>query len=647
MTPKHLAAVAALAILPFISTYAQAPAAPQLSPATAEVVRLAGAGTSEDVVLAYVQNSQAPFELNADQILYLKDLGVPSPVVTAMLNHDSMVHAQAPVPVAEAPAPAAAPMPVNAPAGAPMAESAPPPAAAPEPMAAPMQAPPPMQMAASTPPPDVGYFYNDLAPYGTWADLPGFGWCWQPTVISTTVGWQPYCHGGHWMNTDAGWFWASDYTWGWAPFHYGRWQLHPTAGWVWFPARAWAPAWVVWRSGGDHCGWAPLPLHADFIAGVGWRYNGVAVSASFDFGLSVGCFSFVAMGHLCDHNVYSCRLPPTQVRAVYRSTTVINNYTVVNNTVVNRGVNVAVVEKAAGHPIERVTVHDYKGGAGAGAAAGVVRRAPGKPAPVTALTAVKIDSRGRIPTHYAAPASLTSAATRQPTSRLTTTATQGNKLTSTTTKATGPTHSFGSESANGKAYPAAGTGSTSKFTPTTGGTSARTTSTQMGSTTKSTIATGAASGKTTSTATQNGRTSFWSEQHTGNANQPGTTSSQPASKASQSFGSGSGAGNANANFNSSAAKSTSSFGNAQSEPKVSNRYIRSEDSRGASALTPSGNKATSATTSGASKYNTGSSSSSVYRGQQGSSVQHSGGNVSSSSGSSKVPVTSGYNKDQR
>ena len=234
MTLKPLAAVAALVLLPFVSIYAQAPAAPQLSPAAAEVVRLAGAGTSEDVVLAYVQNSQAPFELNADQILYLKDLGVPSPVVTAMLNHDSAFHAQAPVPAAEAPAPAAAPMPVGAPAAAPLAEQGPPPGAAPGPMGAPAPAPAPVQMAASTPPPDVGYFYNDLAPYGTWVDLPGSGWCWQPTVITTTVGWQPYCHGGHWAYTDAGWFWASDYTWGWAPFHYGRWQLHPTAGWVWY-----------------------------------------------------------------------------------------------------------------------------------------------------------------------------------------------------------------------------------------------------------------------------------------------------------------------------------------------------------------------------------------------------------------------------
>ena len=139
--------------------------------------------------------------------------------------------------------------------------------------------------------------------------------------------------------------------------------------------------------------------------------------------------------------------------AVYRSTTVINNYTVVNNTVINRGVNVTVVEKAAGHPIERVTVHDYKGGVGAGAAVGVVRRAPGKPAPVTGMTAVKVDSQGHIPAHYAATTRFTSTTAGGPTTKLTTTGTQGNKLTSTTSKATGPTHNFSSESANSKCLP--------------------------------------------------------------------------------------------------------------------------------------------------------------------------------------------------
>ncbi len=42
-------------------------------------------------------------------------------------------------------------------------------------------------------PEDVNYFYGDLSPYGQWVDLEGFGWCWQPSVVATNPGWQPYC----------------------------------------------------------------------------------------------------------------------------------------------------------------------------------------------------------------------------------------------------------------------------------------------------------------------------------------------------------------------------------------------------------------------------------------------------------------------
>jgi hypothetical protein len=446
MKTKSMIALAALALLPFISCYGQAPAAANLSPAAAEVVKLAGAGTSEDVVLAYVQNSQAPFNLSADHILYLKDLGVPSPVVAAMLTRDSALHAQAPAPVVEAPPPQAAPLPMAAPAPAP--EPAPPAAA-------------PVQMAVSTPPADVAYFYNDLSPYGTWVDLPGFGWCWQPTVISTTVGWQPYCHGGHWVNTDGGWFWASDYSWGWAPFHYGRWHRHPTAGWVWFPAREWAPAWVVWRSGGEACGWAPLPLHADFVAGFGWRFNGVSVSASFDFGLTAACFSFVSLGHFCDHNLYTYRLPAAQVTTIYRNTTVINNYTYVNNTYLNHGINVALVEKATGRKLERVSIHESRAGEGAVAGLGVVRRPLGKPAPITGLHAVKMDSRGHIPANVTGVSRFTSTTTGGSSGKATGTGSQGSKFTSTGTKVTGPTHDFSSERIDSKGHSTAGSSSTS------------------------------------------------------------------------------------------------------------------------------------------------------------------------------------------
>jgi len=62
----------------------------------------------------------------------------------------------------------------------------------------------PQPTEVSTPPPQVSTFYSDLSPYGTWVDLEGVGWCWQPTVVVVNRGWQPYCDGGHWVYTE-GW----------------------------------------------------------------------------------------------------------------------------------------------------------------------------------------------------------------------------------------------------------------------------------------------------------------------------------------------------------------------------------------------------------------------------------------------------------
>src|SRR4051812_27615221 len=66
-----------------------------VSPAAAEVVRLSESGVSQEVVLAFIQNSQTNFDLTADDVLYLKDVGVAPEIVTAMLNHDSTGHADA------------------------------------------------------------------------------------------------------------------------------------------------------------------------------------------------------------------------------------------------------------------------------------------------------------------------------------------------------------------------------------------------------------------------------------------------------------------------------------------------------------------------------------------------------------------------
>src|SRR5215510_15160569 len=47
-----------------------------LSPASAEVVRLAESGVGDEVITSYIQTTKTPFALTADHILYLKDLGV-------------------------------------------------------------------------------------------------------------------------------------------------------------------------------------------------------------------------------------------------------------------------------------------------------------------------------------------------------------------------------------------------------------------------------------------------------------------------------------------------------------------------------------------------------------------------------------------
>jgi len=61
------------------------------SPALSEVIRFTESGVDESVMLAYVTNSANAFGLSADDIIYLADIGVPSSVVTAMLQHDLLL----------------------------------------------------------------------------------------------------------------------------------------------------------------------------------------------------------------------------------------------------------------------------------------------------------------------------------------------------------------------------------------------------------------------------------------------------------------------------------------------------------------------------------------------------------------------------
>ena len=356
--------------------------------ATLEIARLQQAGLDESVMKAFVERSTNQVNPTADEIIYLKDLGVPQRVVTAMIQQAARVREQTtpPVPVVAPvapPAPVAQPLPpapapvVNAaaaPAPAAPAPAAPvaPPAPAVQPAVAAAVVPPPPPAAVVTPPPatvivnaapapvpaQVNVFYQQLQPYGTWIEVADHGWCWQPSVVTTSPTWRPYCDRGRWIYTDHGWYWQSDYAWGWAPFHYGRWVMHGRHGWVWVPDTTWGPAWVVWRSSDSHCGWAPLPPSAVFVAGRGLQSGGTSVAIGFDFGLHHDHFVFVPFARIVDRNPHYYAVAPGQVKEIHRGTTVINNIQINNNVIINQGIPAERVATVTRTELRTVTVRE-------------------------------------------------------------------------------------------------------------------------------------------------------------------------------------------------------------------------------------------------------------------------------------------------
>lgn len=276
----------------------------------------------------------------------LRDLGV-TPHVMLQLVRDDLARKTGSVPPAIADAPVDAAPATATPAPAP---ATPAPVAAgaaavahvqPVTMAAAVAAPATVAVAASPAPADdaaapavpaqealppaaqvqvqtVQEFVQPLTPYGTWVDVSGYGRVWQPSVTIVDAGWRPYCHGGHWVSTDCGWYWQSDYSWGWAPFHYGRWCFVNGYRWVWMPDTVWSPAWVSWRRTDTHCGWAPLPPAARFQAGVGIAFGD---DDRFDvrFGLTAASYTFVAATHFGERNLVSLALTGDRVDPIYRT----------------------------------------------------------------------------------------------------------------------------------------------------------------------------------------------------------------------------------------------------------------------------------------------------------------------------------------
>jgi hypothetical protein len=192
---------------------------------------------------------------------------------------------------------------------------------------------------------DIGYCYDYLAPYGSWITLDRYGYVWCPRHMG--YGWRPYAD-GHWIWSDYGWCWDSDYDWGWMPFHYGRWGWDDGCGWFWAPGTEWGPAWVFWRSSDLYCGWAPIPPGIAF--GMGIDFDAYAL------GLPLNFWVFVNGPHFLDRNLRRYCLPYERNATVANRTRFQNRYEFRGGRMINEGIDVNSIQRFTGRQVTRYTL---------------------------------------------------------------------------------------------------------------------------------------------------------------------------------------------------------------------------------------------------------------------------------------------------
>ncbi len=332
-----------------------------ISPPVAEVIRIAHSGVDDNVVLAFIENSSSAFSLTSDQIIYLHNAGLSSTDIVAMVRHDRLMRERSAASASD-----------SSPPTPPSPDTQPPPSSQP--------AQTPDDAAASANGNDTSsqqadnYFNSYLAPYGSWSNLPGYGWGWQPTVAANSPGWTPYCDGGQWFYTNRGWYWNSYYPWGWAPFHYGCWSHNPQCGWVWFPGKTWAPSWVTWRTSKDCIGWAPLPPGNSIGA------SSSGSPANFANAPSAHDFTFVQTANFGAMNLRSCCLNSSQAGNAFAGSSALNNFSPApDGSMSNWGPDYNRITSSGQIPIVRADLQNSPSLAGAGI---IASRSPNTPATV-------------------------------------------------------------------------------------------------------------------------------------------------------------------------------------------------------------------------------------------------------------------------
>lgn len=192
-------------------------------------------------------------------------------------------------------------------------------------------------------------FYDELSPYGTWISDPEYGYVWRPDVDQKEF--RPYYSNGRWAMTEYGNTWVSDYDWGWAPFHYGRWIHNRYNRWVWIPGTVWGPAWVSWRSGGGHYGWAPLGPSINININIGRPY----VTPEY-------YWNFIPVRNIY-HNNYP-RYYSGRNKVYIQNTVIINNTYVRNNHTYYSGPRAEDVRRATNQEVKIYDVSRTRNRAG-------------------------------------------------------------------------------------------------------------------------------------------------------------------------------------------------------------------------------------------------------------------------------------------
>ncbi len=200
----------------------------------------------------------------------------------------------------------------------------------------------------------IGFFNSSLSSHGEWIDVESGFRVWRPAHIQSY--WRPYLL-GRWVWTDYGWYWMSDEPFGWITYHYGRWYNDDYYGWVWMPDDVWGPAWVEWRYDNDYIGWAPLPPYATFSVSFGLRYTT-------HWSAPVHYWNFVRYRRFGNTIHYGDIATVEHTRRLIRTTRTGSQYEVNNNRIINRGVDMSVIERHGNKRISRVEVQEMQNQSG-------------------------------------------------------------------------------------------------------------------------------------------------------------------------------------------------------------------------------------------------------------------------------------------